>query len=246
MPKARIHIGTSGWHYPHWKGRFYPQDSKPATWLSWYAQHLHCVEINNSFYRLPDSQTFSQWAEQTPDEFGFAVKAWQFITHRKKLKGCGDAVQRLLEQAAGLGHKLELILFQLPPRWHCNPQRLQTFLQSLPRDHRYAFEFRDPSWHQETIYQLLQEHQAAFCLFELGTLKSPWIITADFVYIRLHGPTGPYAGRYSPAQLRSWAEKLRQWQSQGKDCWIFFDNDESAHAVKNALLLSKLITATAP
>jgi len=240
---ARIHIGTSGWHYPHWKGRFYPADSKPAMWLSCYAQQLHCVEINNSFYRLPDSRTFGRWATQTPDDFSFTVKAGQHITHRKKLRDCQDAVMQLLEQARGLGRKLQVILFQLPPHWHCNPRRLQTFLQSLPAGHRYAFEFRDPSWHQETVYRILREHNAAFCLFELGEHQTPWVVTADFVYIRLHGPAGPYTGSYTPARLRSWAEKLCRWQAQGKDCWIFFDNDEAGYAAKNALLLSKLIAA---
>ncbi len=236
-----IHIGTSGWHYPHWRGVFYPESLDTRQWLGHYARHFPCVEINNSFYRLPGQATFAQWREQTPRGFAFTVKAPQGITHRRKLRNCRDSLARFLEHAAALKEKLAVILFQLPPRWHCNARRLADFLALLPPHLPCAFEFRDPDWHNETVYALLRDHGAAFCIFELGELRTPLVSTAGHVYVRLHGPAGPYAGSYSPARLRTWAEKLRCWQSQGKTVWLFFDNDQAGYAVKNARLLTKLV-----
>ena len=239
--KGKIHIGTSGWHYPHWKKLFYPDDIGKDEWLRYYAGKLSCVEINNTFYKLPAAETLRSWSSHTPADFVFAVKAWRVITHRKKLKNCKDTVDTLLELSATLKDKLGPVLFQLPPHWYCNAQRLREFLGLLPEDYRYTFELRDPDWHNDEIYALLIEHNVAFCIFELGDVRSPQVCTADFVYIRLHGPQGPYAGSYSARALRRWAEKLSGWQAQGKDVFIFFDNDEAAYAVKNALLLDKLL-----
>ncbi len=239
--KGKIHIGTSGWHYPHWKKLFYPEDVPKKDWLHFYADRLDCVEINNTFYKLPGADTFSNWSEQTPDGFIFAVKASRTITHRKKLSNCQDAIDTFFEVVDGLGNKLGPVLFQLPPRWHCNTRRLNEFLTLLPEHHRYTFEFRDPSWHNEETYSVLRYFNAAFCTFELGDMNTPQVCTADFNYIRLHGPEGPYTGNYSSRRLRRWAEKLSGWQAQGQDVYLFFDNDESAYAVKNALLTDKLI-----
>ncbi|MFQ5487367.1 MAG: DUF72 domain-containing protein [Gammaproteobacteria bacterium] len=242
---APIHIGTSGWHYPHWRGVFYPREVDSSRWLSYYARHFSCVEINNSFYRLPEATVFSRWREETPADFRFSVKAPQSITHRKKLKDCRDILERFLAHGAALEDKLAVVLFQLPPRWHCNLQRLESFLQMLPRTLRCSFEFRDPSWHNEEVYALLRAHQAAFCIFELGELQAPEVTTSNLVYIRLHGPAGPYAGSYSAVRLRSWSEKLRQWQRRGHAAWVFFDNDQAGYAVKNARLLAKLVSSDA-
>ncbi len=238
---AAIRIGTSGWHYPHWKKRFYPADVPPAGWLPYYARRLHCVEVNNTFYRLPDSRTVEGWRAHTPEDFTFTIKASQTITHRKKLKQCGQLVDEFLERLSPLKDKIDAILFQLPPRWHCNTGRLSTFLECLPPEWRYAFEFRDPSWHDETVYALLRKANAALCLYELGDSATPLITTADFVYIRLHGPAGPYAGSYAVPTLRYWRERLLRWQKEGKDCWLFFDNDQNAYAVKNAMALQQLL-----
>ncbi len=242
---ASIHVGTSGWHYPHWRGVFYPRELASSQWLSYYARHFRCVEINNSFYRLPDAEVFARWRKETPADFRFSVKAPQGITHRKKLKDCNESLERFLAHAAALEDKLAVVLFQLPPRWHCNVQRLESFLQMLPRTLRCAFEFRDPSWHNEEVYALLRAQQAAFCIFELGELQAPEVTTSKLVYIRLHGPAGPYAGSYSAARLRDWAAKLRRWQRQGQSAWVFFDNDQAGYAVRNARLLAKLVSSEA-
>lgn len=239
--QAHIHIGTSGWHYKHWRGPFYPPRLPTKNWLSFYAERLHCVEINHSFYRLPTPATCTGWYNQTPGNFLFAVKAWRLITHIKRLLDCAEAVQTFLPPVQTLGEKLGPILCQLPPRLPCNPQRLADFLRLLPQDQRYTFEFRDPHWHNQTVYDLLAAHNAAFCMFELAGFRSPEICTADFVYIRLHGPDGPYRGCYDAPALHGWAEKLRHWQAQGKEVYLFFDNDEAGFAVQNALDLQQRI-----
>ena len=238
MP-ASIHIGTSGWHYPHWKHRFYPGDLPSSAWLGYYARRLDSVEINSTFYRLPEESTVEKWRQQATAGFTFSVKAPRAITHHKKLKQCGPLTAEFLERLSPLDDKLGVVLFQLPPRWHCNTGRLEAFLGNLPPGPDYAFEFRDPSWHNEEVYTLLREANAAFCLYELGDTETPLVTTAGFVYVRLHGPAGPYAGSYAPAAVRRWARRLRRWQGEGKECWLFFDNDQNAHAVKNALALQR-------
>ena len=237
-----IHVGTSGWSYPHWAGRFYPGDLPQRQWLGFYARHFATVEINNAFYRLPGPDTFAAWARQTPPGFLFAVKASRYITHLKKLKAPDEALARLLHHAAHLGDKLGPILFQLPPRWRCNPERLADFLQRLPRGHDYAFEFRDPSWFCEAVYGLLRDHGCAFCIYHLAGRQSPLAVTAPFVYIRLHGPDGPYQGRYGREGLVEWVEHIRVWAEEGRTVYCYFDNDQNAYAVEDARTLKRLLT----
>jgi len=239
-PAGRLHIGTSGWHYAHWRGVYYPQDLPPEAWLSYYAREFRSVELNNSFYRLPSRKSVNSWVAATPEGFVFAVKASRTITHLKKLRHCEEPLARFLDVASGLGSRLGPVLFQLPPRWHVNPQRLAEFLELLPDRFRYVFEFRDPSWFCAEIYALLLRHGCAFCQFQWGELVSPEWVTADFSYVRLHGPAGAYAGSYSPQALRDWARKVVDWLGDGKEVFIFFDNDEQAYAVNNARLLNRL------
>lgn len=240
---AEIRVGTSGWHYAHWRGPFYPSGLDSAAWLHHYSEHLDTVEINNSFYRLPERSACAVWARETPKDFLFSVKAWRMLTHMKKLKDCGALIERFFEQTKGLGRKHGPVLFQLPPRWRCNPERLEGFLAALPARRRYAFEFRDPSWHTDDVLDLLAQRNAAFCIFELGELRTPEICTADFAYVRLHGSKGPYRGSYAHATLRRWARRIGAWAADGKDVYLYFDNDENAFAVDNALTLTRLIEA---
>ncbi|WP_317705239.1 DUF72 domain-containing protein [Methylomarinovum caldicuralii] len=243
VPERRnaLRIGTSGWHYPHWRGRYYPQDLPAAKWLAWHARDFDCVEVNNSFYRLPSVETVRQWCAQVPESFRFAVKASRLITHLKKLRQCEAALQAFLDVADAFGARLGPILFQLPPRWHVNPRRLAEFLALLPPWYEYAFEFRDPSWHCQEIYQLLERYQAAFCLFDLAGHQSPMVVTARLIYIRLHGPARQaYHGCYTEAQLEAWAGRVRRWvHGEGHKVCLFFDNDACAYAVKNALALKR-------
>lgn len=241
--KARqnIHIGTSGWHYDHWKGPFYPENLPQSKMLSYYALHFKAVEINNSFYRLPKKETFAEWRDTVSKSFIFALKGSRYITHMKKLKDPSETVPRLLEAAAGLGTKLGPLLFQLPPRWRLNPGRLREFLKSLPGKLRYAFEFRDPSWFDDRTYQALNEVGAAFCIYELAGRLSPKEVTADFVYIRLHGPGQAYQGQYDTNTLAGWAGAICAWLKQGKEIFCFFDNDQAGYAIQDALRLQKMI-----
>jgi uncharacterized protein YecE (DUF72 family) len=236
--KYRIHIGTSGWHYKHWIGTYYPTGTKDAEQMGYYLQDFDTVELNNSFYKLPEKKTFETWRKSVPAEFVFAVKASRFITHNKKLKDPETTIARFFDQVKGLKKKLGPVLFQLPPAWKVNEERLAQFLASLPPKMRYVFEFRNSTWYTEGVYALLRKFNCAFCIYELDHHQSPMIETADFIYVRLHGPGAKYQGSYSKAALKEWAKQCRQW-AQTKDVFIYFDNDQKGYAAFNALELLK-------
>lgn len=237
---ARVHIGTSGWHYNHWRGTFYPEKLPAAKMLDFYVAHFNTVELNNSFYKLPSGEAFENWRRATPAGFCFAVKASRFITHNKKLKDPENALHNFLPRAEALKEKLGPVLFQLPPRWRVNVERLRDFLQTLPRRHRYAFEFREPSWNTQSVYDTLRRYNAGYCIFELDCFQSPLEITADFTYVRLHGPGGKYQGCYSASTLRQWARRIAAWRGL-RAIYIYFDNDQAGYAAHNALELKRLI-----
>jgi len=181
MPGA-IHIGTSGWHYEHWQGPFYPEELPKSQFLHYYRERFHTVEINNSFYQLPKEKTLIDWRESVPEGFIFAVKGSRYITHMMKLKDPQQTIEPLFDRIKLLKDKLGPILFQLPPRWRFNAGRLRDFLAVLPGGNRYALEFRDPSWLTLEAYRILADHGAAFCIYEFAGFLSPKEITADFVY----------------------------------------------------------------
>jgi len=239
---GEVRIGTSGWHYRHWCGPFYPEKHPGSKMLDTYLQHFDTVEINNSFYRLPTGAAFRCWRESTPKNFLFAVKGSRFITHMKKLKDPENALENLIPRAEQLKQKLGPILWQLPPHWTINTERLEEFLSALPKRHRYAIEFREHSWHTNPVYEILRRHNTAFCIFELNGRHSPLEITADWTYIRLHGPGGPYQGSYSSRKLEEWAEWIANQRGKLKAIYVYFDNDQAAYAVDNALELKRLIS----
>jgi len=241
--RGRIYIGTSGWHYGHWKGVFYPEYVHERDLLAYYSTRFGTVEINNTFYRLPEKDTFEQWRESVSGDFVFAVKASRYITHMKKLRDAAEPVNNFLESTGGLGKRLGPILFQLPPRWKANPGRLEEFLGLLPKGRRYAFEFRDHSWLCDEIYGILSEHGAACCIYDLDGYTSPETVTADFVYVRLHGPAGPYMGRYGRKALSGWADAFNAWTGQGRDVYCYFDNDENGYAALDAAALLEMTGA---
>lgn len=240
--QCAVRIGTSGWHYKHWRGPFYPPDLPAKEMLGWYVHRFDTVELNNSFYHLPTAETFEAWRSATPSTFCFAVKGSRYITHRKKLKDPAPALARFMPPVEVLGTKLGPILFQLPPRWSCNVERLMEFLAVLPKAHRYTFEFRDPSWHDPAVYRLLTRHNAAFCIYELEGFVSPLAVTADFAYVRLHGPGGKYQGDYSPEALDAWADRIQGWRRALGAVYVYFDNDQAGYAAKNAAELKALLT----
>ncbi len=242
MP-AEVRIGTSGWHYAHWRGPFHPDRCSNAKMLEYYFDRLDTVEINNSFYRLPSPETFRCWRESTPKNFCFTVKASRFITHNKKLKDPGNALDKFFPPASELKEKLGPILFQLPPKWRVNLERLEEFLSVLPKGRRwrYAFEFREPSWLIDETYAVLRKHNAAFCIYELAGFRTENVITADWSYVRLHGPGVKYQGSYDSGQLSKWAERIVEWQQHLRAVYVYFDNDQAGYAVQNALELKSII-----
>ena len=241
---AEIRIGTSGYHYNHWRGTFYPEKLPQKQWLSYYHEHFDTVELNNTFYRLPTFEAMNAWRENTPNHFVFAVKGSRFITHNLKLSRPENAIQNILPRAETLGKKLGPILWQLPPKWRVNAARLEEFLLALPMYHRYVFEFREPSWLHAEIYALLEQYNAAFCIYEIAGFQSPLLTTADLVYVRLHGPgEKKYQGSYERSTLRRWARQIENWYDVGKSVYVYFDNDEAGYAPHNAIVLKKMLSA---
>jgi uncharacterized protein YecE (DUF72 family) len=242
---VKFYIGTSGWHYKHWLGGvFYPPGVVGAAMFQFYAQHFDTVEINNSFYRLPTASTFDNWRESAPRNFLFAVKASRFITHMKKLKEPENSSAKFFLVADRLEKKLGPILFQLPPRWKLNVERLASFIESLPPKHKYAFEFRDESWLVPEVYRLLRKHNVAFCIHDFADMKIPNEITAKFAYVRFHGPTSAkYWGEYSQSQLEGWAGEMARWPVSA--VYAYFNNDPGGAAVRNALTLKTLVSKNA-
>lgn len=238
---GKIHIGTSGWSYKHWRGNFYPADLKVKEHWAYYRDHFKTVELNNPFYHLPPKQTFVKWKNEADEDFLYAVKASRYITHMKKLKEPADSIANFMDNVDGLEDKLAVILFRLPPGWEINVERLAEFLEKLPHGYRYTFEFRNSTWYDERIYVLLKKYNCAFCIYELAGHISPMAVTADFVYIRLHGPGDKYQGSYNDETLKEWAAKCREWSGEGKTVFVYFDNDQEGYAAFNALRLRELM-----
>lgn len=228
--------------YDDWRGRFYPDEARKSDWLARYAERFDAVEVNGTFYRMPTRETVAGWRATVPAGFRFAVKAHRFITHNKKLTDPAQPLSRLFHVLEPLGDKLGPVLFQLPPGWRANPGRLADFLRALPREHRYAFEFRNRSWLCEAVFDLLAEHRAALCLYHLAGYQSPERVTTDFVYLRLHGPEGAYQGSYDGRALRGWARRIARWSGEeGRAVWCFFDNDQKANAPHDATRLAAML-----
>ena len=241
LVSGAVHVGTSGWHYKHWKGPFYPEKLPASRMLQWYVQQFDTVEINNSFYRLPQPSALELWCRQTPPNFCFAVKASRYITHNRKLKDPQNAVDNFLRVIEKLGRRLGPILFQLPPSWKVNVERLDQFVGALPHAHRYVFEFRNETWNIPEVFKVLRRHNAAFCIHELAGFHAPIEVTANFTYVRLHGPGGKYQGDYSRKTLQTWAKRIRAWRKKLGHVFIYFDNDQAGFAAKNAAELKAMI-----
>ena len=242
MAAGYFRIGTSGWTYKGWKGPFYPSTVRTNEWLKYYASRFTTTEINGSFYRTPSLDAVRVWQKTTPKDFLFAWKASKFITHWKRLTAKSENSIELMEsRLATLGPKLGAVLFQLPPQFSKNGERLDAFLRMLPQRNRYVFEFRHPSWYDDDILDILRRHQAALCLSDHRDAPAPWEITAPFVYFRAHGPGGHYSGSYSRKTLQSWAAALASWRRQKRDVFVYFDNDQKAAAPRDALRLIRLL-----
>lgn len=235
MAQSRqVHVGCSGWVYKHWRGVFYPDDLPQKRWFEYYAGHFDTVEINNSFYRLPPAETFDCWRTQAPEGFCYAVKANRFITQAKKLKDAADPLDRFLTPVRRLAIRLGPILFQLPPRFRANPERLESFLKLLPSDMLHVFEFRDKSWLTEDILALLDQHGAGFCVHDMPGLETGRWASGKVAYVRFHGTAGKYQGRYSKEQIAAWADWIMEQSAVGRSVWAYFNNDIGGAAISDA------------
>lgn len=238
---GRAWIGTSGWNYQHWRGVFYPHGLPERDWLRHYAGFFPTVEINASFYRLPTPETFARWRADTPEGFRFAVKASRLITHLHRLHNVDEAWATFLSHARGLGQKLACVLVQLPPSMPVNLPRLEAFMRLLPVGLRVAFEFRHPSWFQRAVYDALSRRDCALCQASSPGHPGPDVRTAGFSYLRMHGGPSLDESSYSPDELARYGDRLREEMAQGRDSYVYFNNDPRGYAVANARDLNALV-----
>jgi uncharacterized protein YecE (DUF72 family) len=242
----RVLIGTSGWHYDSWRGPFFPKGLPLKKQLEHYASQFESTELNGVFYRTPSLEAVKGWRDQTCDDFVFAWKASKFITHWKRLSEKSvNSLALIEERLVLLGEKAGPVLFQLPPQFEADAERLASFLKLLPGKRRYSFEFRHPSWYQPAIFRLLSRQNIALCLSDHHDAPAPWKRTADFVYIRGHGPGGRYKGHYRSQTLSEWTTRIRSWRKQGCDVFVYFDNDQKSAAPTDALKLKQLLEGKA-
>ncbi len=240
-----VRVGTSGWSYEHWRGTFYPDGLPQREWLAYYMQHFDTVEVNSTFYHLPRESTMELWREQAPGGFLFALKASRFITHLKRLAGGKAPVQEFLKLALMLEDHLGPVLFQLPPRFGFDAERLKGFLRLLPKDLACAFEFRDESWYCEETYELLDSHGAAFCVHDMPGAPAPREAVGSMTYVRFHGPASRYSGSYTDRMLRGWAKWMKEQHEAGRSIYAYFNNDAEAAAVGDAKALREMLEGIA-
>jgi uncharacterized protein YecE (DUF72 family) len=242
-----IRIGTSGWSYDSWRGALYPPKLPKKDWLRFYGTQFSTAEINTSFYRAPTLEAVRAWRQQTPARFVFGWKASKFITHWKRLsEKCENSIALMMTRLRPLGPKAGIVLFQLPPGFGKNAERLQSFLKLLPRRYRYAFEFRHNSWYEDDVLDILRKRNVALCISDHADAPAPWLATAQHVYVRGYGPSGRYHGSYPEPTLRRWADAISAWQAEGRDTFVYFDNDQKAAAPRDAARLVKMIADGQP
>ncbi len=240
--RGRAYIGTSGWTYASWRNDLY-QGVPRRRWLAHAASQFTALEVNGSFYSQIRPETYRVWADAVPDDFRFSVKGHRFITHYKQLRDVGESIDRVLTQAAPLGHKLACVVWQLPSRSTLDLDRLDGFLIELGRwsEVRHVLELRHRSWFIEPVAQRLRQARVASCLSDAPDFPMWSQVTTDVVYVRLHGHTRKYASSYSTSHLRRWAARTERWLSEGRDVHVYFDNDAEGHAVRNARTMLALV-----
>ncbi len=236
---GQVRIGTSGWSYPHWRGRFYPEKMPAREHFAFYARHFDTVELNNSFYRQPPRERFAAWADQAPDSFLFAVKGSRYVSHVRRLQVEQRSVDLVVEPARGLGNKLGPILFQFQANFACDLDRLDAFLPRLPASERFTLEFRHASWLVAPVFDRLRAHRIALCIPDHPKMPQVLEVTTDFTYVRLH--LGPHGIGYPRRSLESWRDRISAWLNQGLAVYLYFNNDMEAYAARNALTLKELL-----
>ena len=233
-----VWVGTSGWQYRDWRGRFYPERLRQADWLEHYADRFQVVEVNNAFYRLPEASTFEAWARRTPDDFVVAVKVSRYLTHVKRLKDPAEPVDRFCSRAVHLGSKLGPVLLQLPPNLAVDLRALEDTLDRFPAGMRVAVELRHESWFTDDTRRLLTDRGVAFCLADSPKRRTPVWRTADWAYLRLHEGVARPHPCYGRQAIATWAARLRDLWDPSADVYAFFNNDHRACAVRDARQLA--------
>jgi uncharacterized protein YecE (DUF72 family) len=236
--RGQLRIGTSGYHYEHWQEVFYPRDLPKKQWFAYYARHFDTVEINNTFYHLPQAQSFDVWREQAPPGFCYALKFSRYGSHLKRLQEPHATIARFLDRARRLRQYLGPILVQLPPHWTPDPARLASFLQAAPRGYRWAIEFRDPRWLCDEVYAILRRSAAALCIHDL-IADHPRYVTTHWTYLRFHGRSD--GGSYTREALTAYALQIDQYLVDGLDVFVYFNNDAYGYAVQNAADLRRYL-----
>jgi uncharacterized protein YecE (DUF72 family) len=233
-------VGTSGWQYRHWRATFYPEKLAQARWLDHYTERFRTVEVNNTFYHLPEASTFEKWRERTPGDFVLAVKMSRFLTHLKRLRDPEEPVERFMTRAEKLGDKLGPVLLQMPPQMEAEPERLAETLELIPRGVRVAAEFRHPSWFTHQVFEILSEHGAALCLADSPRRKTPQVRTADWGFVRFHEGRATPRPCYGEQALGTWVEKLAELFGPDRDVYAYFNNDWRACAIRDAIVFAHL------
>ena len=237
-------MGTSGWQYAHWRRVFYPPKLAQGSWLPYFAERFQTVEVNNTFYNLPERSVFESWRRATPDDFVFALKMSRYLTHLKRLHDPQEPVDRFMERAAGLGPKLGPVLIQLPPRYKQNLELLAETLRCFPPSVRVSVEFRDESWFTEETRSLLERYGAALCLADSPRRKQPMWRTADWGFVRFHEGRGAHAPGYEREVLRRWVERVADMWPRSGDVFVYFNNDTAGYAIRDAVVFAELAEAS--
>jgi uncharacterized protein YecE (DUF72 family) len=234
-------VGTSGWHYDDWRGRFYPEKLPKSRWLDFYARNYPTVELNNTFYRLPSEKAIANWYDSSPPNFIFSLKVSRFITHIKKIADTGEALGNFMSRISALKEKLGPLLYQLPPGMHRNDDVLTRFLGELHSGYRHVIEFRHESWLTEEVFDILRKHNTGLCVFDMPNLSCPLVATVDFAYIRFHGRDSLYSSCYTDDVLSEWASRITNLTPDLESVYIYFNNDVAGYALDNAVTIGKYL-----
>jgi|SRR5579864_2312298 len=238
-----LYVGTSGWQYKHWRRIFYPEKLPQRLWLPFYAERFQTVEVNNTFYNLPEKSVFANWADVSPNDFVFALKMSRYLTHLKRLHDPEEPVHRFIERAGALGRKTGPILLQLAPSHQANLQLLDSALAAFPKDVRLAVEFRHPSWFTDAARELLERHHVALCLADSPRRKQPLWRTAAWGFVRFHEGTGANAPGYERDALKRWVERIAERWAPDQDAYCYFNNDTAGYAIRDAMTFAELAEA---
>jgi uncharacterized protein YecE (DUF72 family) len=240
----QVWIGTSGWVYKHWSASFYPPTWPKKDEFEFYTAQFPTVEINATFYRLPTESMVRGWYNKAPNQFLFAVKGSRFITHIKRLSETGLALDKYFDRIGPLRDRLGPVLWQLPPNYEKKPEnvdRLERFLEAVPKRFRHAVEFRHHSWVEDSTFDLLRRHNAAHVWLSSGRMPANTTVTADFVYLRFHGLENGAAHDYTKEELHPWATELIKAAQDKKPCFVYFNNDWNTRAPLNAKALMQMV-----